>query len=191
MNIIKNIKLLAACAVLALAACTQHPHHEHSLPAEQKGQMTVYQTVQPDNSFLWWYLLSSNGHTYYYHTSTYIPSSSYSSMPMTSLPRGASLPTEVEQAKEIGTVVENSFVSPEQEPAVAEAEISADRISELQAEEAAEIAADQHADEAAEAQSVSPTSESSSSESSSAGEPSSSSDSSSSDSSSSSSSSSD
>src|ERR1044071_6030500 len=88
LNILTNTKkILAACALALLGACTQEsaPQHEvrhHVTQApEQNGHMTVYQQAQPDNSWLYWYLLLSNGHTYYYSSPTYV--TNYTSLPMT------------------------------------------------------------------------------------------------------------
>jgi len=160
---------LAICALVILASCSKYsaPQHEtrhHVTQApEQNGHMTVYQQAQPDNSWLYWYILFSNGHSYYYSSPTYV--TDYTSLPMT---RAASndvkdLPPAAQAAVQNDPKVAEAELPPAEEPATVEAAITDDRIAELQAEEAAEIAAEQHADEAAaEAQPSSPTEDTSS-----------------------------
>lgn len=175
MNILSSIKAFAVACLIGLAACTQQPQqviHAKHVHVTQPGHMQVYAQTQPDNTFLYWYLLTQGNHSYYYWTTSYI--TDYRSLPMQQVTPENPLPPAAAQTQATSTAVDDVLVAEEAEPANV---ITDEQIAEMQADEAADIAAEQHADEAAEAAEVSNTSEASSSESSSSDSGSSSSDS--------------
>jgi hypothetical protein len=124
-NLTAVLKFLSFAALsIFFTGCAPDNHHRHHV--ESPVLMHEYRQHQPDNSWLYWYIIwgnsNSNTNTYYYSSST--PVRDFSSVSFTRSANGRDLPEDVKDQIDKAESVAEEVLTPEEQPSDVKEELA-------------------------------------------------------------------